>query len=175
MPSDGDRRESVSERSSFTKRKGLTTARDESLTQDRDLVRLDVSALRTITHTRYSSNHHIHFPLALAKVAASDLQNDPALRTCGAIDTHSFNIRSMSDDVRPLTVRAAVSLKLCSEHRVCAGCGVTLGRRCQFTPDDPANQRPQKLGRWYMRHICSVLVDGDISLWYPSLETSFLT
>jgi len=81
----------------------------------------------------------------------------------------------MSDDVRPLIVWTAVSLKLCSEHRVCAGCGVTLGRRCQFTPDDPANQRPQKLGRWYMEHICSVLVDGDISLWYAVLEMLFLT
>ena len=77
-------------------------ARNESLNQGYDLVRFNVSALRTIMHTSYNANHHIYFPHALAKVAASDLQNDPTARACGAIDTHSFDNAYMSDDIRPL-------------------------------------------------------------------------
>lgn len=87
--------ENVSKRPSPYKGDGVTIARDDMVNRDRKFAKANVQpCVRYCTQNH--SNSRIDIPpaeltYAFAKVAASDLQNDPTLRAWGTIAHDSFN------------------------------------------------------------------------------------
>ena len=88
--------ENVSKRPSPFQGDGLTIARDDMVNRDRKFANSVFSLACDNAHRTTPINSRIDIPpaeltYAFAKVAASDLQNDPTLRAWGTIAHDSFN------------------------------------------------------------------------------------